>query len=90
MIGSVTLKTKREEYLPDPLKRVHCHVCPLKELCSMGEAEGSYRKYQHDTYDERYRYWENPPSIKVPIATPEMEQRVARATAFCPLRGMLK
>lgn len=81
---------KHHEYLPDALKRVHCHVCPLKEFCSVAEAEGSYRMYHYDRYDERYRYYDNPPPNRVDPATPEMEQKVARATAFCPIREMIK
>ena len=50
---------------------VHCHVCPLKDLCEWEQAEISY-KYQHS------EPWE--------VIKKEEYEKLGRASNNCPLK----
>ncbi len=33
---------------------VHCHICPLKDICEVGNAEDSYRYHHEDDIEYNY------------------------------------
>lgn len=61
-------------------KFVHCHICPLKEFCSSGEPDASWRiQHQGQTLKRK--------DVMFTVA-PEVGDfaRIQKATSNCPLR----
>lgn len=59
--------------------KVHCHICPLKEICNYAVPNESYRYYHHtDSY-----------SLSDSQFISDMVS-VRLATANCPLKEILK
>jgi hypothetical protein len=61
---------------------VHCHVCPLKDLCDQSEHDASFRWHNQS----RWKY-SNPDSAPIMVGTqPDDFSKLSKATANCPLR----
>jgi hypothetical protein len=76
--------------LSNPNKRVHCHICPLKEFCEYAESEGSFLKSRVDLWDNKWEHFDTERSVGIPPRPrdpdKEQETRIGIATANCPLR----
>lgn len=60
-------------------KNVHCHICPLKELCDYAQPEISYKRSKwllSDSYDEK-------------MTSVEEDGKLHTATANCPLKKLV-
>lgn len=67
--------------------RVHCHVCPLKDICEIGDDETSYR--YHHYWDDHFAFLEEKSPSEKKQHNDDL-QRMMQITINCPLKACMQ
>lgn len=89
---SINIKAMAKMGLGKLHGKVHCHVCPLKDRCDVGDDEVSYRyhHYHDDRYNPRFGPFIPAKSEDEKVQHTKDFDKMEHITTLCPLNKVIE